>query len=98
VKTRYETYDEALALFGKESQLDMVVEEMAELTQAIMHARRSNRTIAHTDLCAEIADVEIMLEQLTRILDCKDEVLKQKEHKLLKLRRYITEYKNEQDN
>ena len=53
---------EAIARYGKRHQMEKAVEEMAELTKEIMKNLDGAANMAH--LCEEIADVEIMLEQL----------------------------------
>jgi len=73
----------AINTFGEYTQLDMVIEEMAELTQAISKFKRDK--IHNVE--EEIADVEIMLSQLrlmTELFDIKviDEI---KEEKLKRL-------------
>ena len=58
-------YEEAIQTFGREKQLDMVVEECAELIQAIQKYKRDhNKT---ENLIEEMVDVEIMLNQLKYI-------------------------------
>ena len=49
----------ALTHFGAEHQLDKLIEEMSELTQAIIKARHNR----HTNVAEEIADVQILLDQ-----------------------------------
>lgn len=60
--------------YGYESQSMMLIEEMAELTQAISKIRRAKEPIdfaeAFDSLVEEIADVEIMLEQVKYLLPC----------------------------
>jgi len=58
-----ELYNEAWRLWGGDMQLDILIEEMAELTQAILKARRYNVTWSRAVL-EEIADVSICLEQV----------------------------------
>lgn len=52
------------------------IEEMAELTQALLKLFREppNENERIYDVIEEIADVGIMLKQLTYLYDCKDEV------------------------
>lgn len=52
----------ALALYGKEAQTRMAIEEMAELTDAIMKKTRGRRS--DEDVISEIADVTIMMQLL----------------------------------
>ena len=66
-------YQEAIDTFGEESQKLMMIEEMAELTQAIS---KDFRGLGH-NVEEEIADVEIMLEQMKLMYDnTKIEVIK----------------------
>lgn len=68
--TEIEILTEAIKVFGKNNQEEMTIEECAELIQAICHKHRGRRH----NIAEEIADVEIMLEQLKIINDCTDEV------------------------
>lgn len=55
----------ALDHWGVESQIAMVAEESAELAAAAMHLLRHSRTgDAEAEFCDEMADVEIMLDQM----------------------------------
>jgi hypothetical protein len=61
----------ALDLWGKNTQLDMVIEEMAELTKAILKYKRCSEEEKDAAICAiaeEHADVNIMLDQLYFIM------------------------------
>ena len=68
----------AVNTFGEYTQLDMVIEEMAELTQAISKLKRNKEH----NVEEEVADVEIMLQQvkLMSLFDVKkiDEIKEQK--------------------
>lgn len=55
-----ELYAAALKTYGHTAQLLMVVEECSELSTAVLHTIRQR----DTDLLGEIADVQIMLNQL----------------------------------
>lgn len=57
--------NDALEEYGIRSQSDIAIEEMAELTKAIIKCRRNPSVIATENLYEEIADVLIMLEQLS---------------------------------
>ena len=59
---RQKLYWKALAKWGIESQLDMMIEECAELIQAIQHIKRGRYQFVN--LFEELADVEIVLEQM----------------------------------
>lgn len=63
----------ALNLWGLDAQLDMVIEEMAELTKAILKYKRASaedKGFYMNFVAEEHADVEIMLAQLYFIM-CK---------------------------
>lgn len=60
-----EIYKRAIETYGKDAQLKMAIEEMAEITQAICKNFRGNDNIEN--IIEEIADVEIMLAQLKLI-------------------------------
>lgn len=55
----------ALDTYGIRSQQDVAIEEMSELTKAIIKSRRNPSAPAIENLLEEIADALIMLEQLT---------------------------------
>ena len=71
--------------YGYESQIKKLFEEMAELTVAICKDDREN-------IIEEIADVEVMLEQMKILLDCEGSVFLEKMHKV---DRQIERMKNE---
>ena len=56
-------YNTAWKHWGADTQLDMLIEEMAELTQALLKARRNGVTFTH-GVAEEIADVCICIEQV----------------------------------
>lgn len=66
-------YQEALNRWGVPSQIDLCIEEMAELTKALLKLRRekdhSTMGMRYLRVYQEIADVEIMLAQLRCCFD-----------------------------
>ena len=63
-----EILKKAIATWGKNAQLLMVLEEMSELQKEILkHVNRGKDNI--DEIIDETADVEIMLEQLKFIFD-----------------------------
>lgn len=62
-KEKNKLYTDAWDLWGANTQLDMLIEEMAELTQAILKARREGKLFSE-NLIEEFADVTICMEQL----------------------------------
>jgi NTP pyrophosphatase (non-canonical NTP hydrolase) len=69
-KTEYEILTTAIRVFGEEAQEGVAIEECSELIQAISHKHRGREH----NIAEEIADVEIMLEQLKIINNCRNEV------------------------
>lgn len=65
--------------FGYEAQSNQLIEECAELIQAVSKYRRAaakgedEKLIALSNLVEEIADVEIMIEQIKHLLQIQDE-------------------------
>jgi NTP pyrophosphatase (non-canonical NTP hydrolase) len=67
VEDATQIYRTALEKWGPESQLNMLVEECGELVAAVNRFRRERTPLI--GLLEEIADVEIMLEQMRLIFD-----------------------------
>lgn len=76
-----EVYELAIKTFGDEVQENVAVEECGELIQAICHKHRGREH----NITEEIADVEIMLEQLKIINNCFEEVEEIKKQKIERL-------------
>lgn len=63
-------YSKCREKWGFHSQVDRCIEEMAELTKALCKAKRHKRPEKWlANVYEEIADVRIMLEQMTNIFD-----------------------------
>lgn len=75
------TFLKAIARYGAEVQEGVAQEECAELIQAISKKHRGK---PH-NIAEEIADVEIMLEQLKIINDCENEVKEIRKQKTKRL-------------
>ena len=73
----------ALETWGPEAQTLMVFEEMAELQKELCKHARGLGDRSH--IAEEIADVEIMLEQMKILHDCEELVKGLKEYKLTRL-------------
>ena len=83
----------ALAMWGAEAQTRMVFEEMAELQKELCkHARGGSKRIY---IAEEIADVEIMLEQMKILHNCGELVEDFKAYKLNRLASRIAAEKEE---
>lgn len=87
-----EIFKKAIAIYGEQAQENQTIEECAELIQAINHKHRGREH----NIPEEIADVEIMLEQLKIINNCADEVGEIRRQKINRLyQRICKECKNE---
>lgn len=81
--------------YGYDAQSRQLIEEMAELTQAINKFWRKDLDLGEKtifeipvnspqeeNIAEEIADVEICLEQIKYLLNCSEQVEKSKEYKI----------------
>jgi hypothetical protein len=60
-----ELYEKAMLKFGQQRQIQKALEELAELTMALHHFNEQKMTA--DSVITEIADVQIMCEQLAMI-------------------------------
>lgn len=72
---------QAIDVFGARAQEEKAIEELAELICAIAHKHCGR----DANIAEEIADVEIMLEQLKQINQCHAEVEKIRNEKVERL-------------
>lgn len=90
------TMQEAIEHYGKSAQVDMAIEEMSELTKALLKERRYGMDdIREHDIIDEIADVSILIGQLMLIFDNADEVNDRITIKLEHLRILLEDKANE---
>ncbi len=82
----------ALKKYGVDAQDDIAIEEMSELTKAIIKNRRYKTFATLENLYEELADVSIMLEQVMMSLD-KDRVQSYINSKLERLNERLGETK-----
>ena len=74
-----EVFEKAIEVWGERSQLEMAQEESTELALAIRKFIRQQNEKRFLDMAGEIADVEIMIEQIKMMFPTiteKVEVLK----------------------
>lgn len=83
-----EIYKKAVKTWGKTSQLDMLVEECAEVIVAVKKLKRFGTLNERIKLEKEVADVEIMCEQF-RIVYEDNQVDRYKLEKLERLESLI---------
>lgn len=80
----------AITVYGKAAQSDMMIEEMSELTKALLKLRRlperERGSLAHRmlllDIREEMADVQIMLDQMRLIYGNAEDEETKKLHRL----------------
>lgn len=88
-------YWQAIEAFGENSQYDMLIEEIAELTQAILKSRRRNKNMTQSEnLHEEFADVKIVMAQIELCLN-PDRLEFWKREKLNRLDNKIKNYNDE---
>lgn len=66
------TLHKAIEVYGRMPQIDMMIEEMSELTKALCKYKRAYFDVAETamptdiydNVCEEVADVKIMIRQM----------------------------------
>lgn len=83
-------YKETMKKYGMHNQMLMLMEECAELihaTNQIIRKGPIDKKKALYNFSEEIADVEIMIEQLVLLRKIRDDVNKIKEEKLTRLKK-----------
>lgn len=79
-----EVFETALKTWGDEDQTLMVFEEMSELQKELCkHSRGKDNT---EQIAEEIADVQIMLEQMIILHDCEEAVKEYRRSKIERLK------------
>ena len=82
-----EIFKPAVYWWGKEAQTDMMIEEMAELTKAILNERRGR----DHNIAEEMADVKIMLAEMEIIFQNAGEVEQRFREKVARLDQRLQE-------
>ena len=86
-------YEKTIEKWGHLAQLEMAQEEATELALAIRKHIRKNNDDTFEKMCEEIADVEIMIEQLkSMFMSCSSSVELAKKFKLERLENRVAEY------
>ena len=81
----------ALEAFGERAQMTMAIEEMSELAKELCKRCRGRDNVEA--IAEEIADVEIMLQQMVMMFDCAGQVETFRRYKLERLAGRIEEAK-----
>lgn len=79
-----EILKKALATYGGRNQEDIAIEEMSELTKALIKNRRYNTEETRANIIEELADVLIMVSQLIILYDAPTDFLSAKIDRLKK--------------
>lgn len=85
--TNSEIYQDAIKTFGERNQIIKAIEELNELSTAL--ARYLNNIGDFENIAEELADVDVMCEQLCMMFKNRAEVLKVKQAKVTRLRRTV---------
>ena len=84
-----EVLQRALDTYGSAQQIAMVFEEMSELQKELCKYLRGKYSPA--SIAEEIADVEIMLEQMKMLFCCTDDVRNERRRKVERLKGRLDE-------
>ena len=97
VQHETDVFKNAIEEFGEAAQVTMVFEEMAELQKELCKWLRSGKspTLLHL-IAEEIADVEIMLDQMKLVFHCTSAVRGIRKKKIARLAGRIQEAKKNQ--
>lgn len=85
-----EVLQRALDTYGSTLQIAMVFEEMSELQKELCKYLRGKCSPA--SIAEEIADVEIMLEQMKMLFCCTDDVRNERKRKVERLKGRLGEH------
>ncbi len=78
--------------FGYEQQKNMLIEEQAELIQALNKFDRKGTEEAFNNIIGEMADVELMIGQVKYLLDINQDAIDEiKEEKIKRIKEKIRE-------
>lgn len=82
-----EVLQRALDTYGSLPQIVMIFEEMSELQKELCKYLRGRGSFEH--IAEEIADVEIMLEQMMMLFCCADDVRDWRRRKVARLKKRL---------
>lgn len=92
---KFSIYKKAISSFGKVAQMIVAIEECSELQKELTKALRGKVNLL--GIAEEIADIEIMLEQLKLIFDNAQEVEKFKNAKIIQLNKTLRSMNKSQE-
>ena len=82
---RDQVFRNCICTYGSNPQIDVAIEEMSELTKALLKWRRAEGaelTVARECIVDELADVRIMARQMEILFQCEAEVEKRIDFKV----------------
>ncbi len=82
-----ELYSRAFKIYGASQQLVVALEEMAELQKELCKHLRG--FCPKTDIAEEVADVQIMLEQIELYFNISEEIKEYRQKKLIRLEKRL---------
>lgn len=85
-KSETEAFTKAIETYGEANQLVILFEEMSELQKEVCKSIRYNKRQFRNPIAEEVADVEIMLEQVKMIYGIEEEVEMWRLDKVVRLR------------
>ena len=78
------TLGTALSFYGRELQQVIAIEELSELQKELCKSLRAGADRPH--IAEEIADVQIVLEQMMMLYECREDVAIWRQKKVARLR------------
>ena len=84
-----EIYKKAFVMWGRDLQLNMVIEEASEIIQAVCKFKRNPCPACLDEVIEEIVDVRIMLEQIECIFGLTRRIQAERTRKLRRLKRRL---------
>lgn len=90
--TRDGVFRRCILEYGANSQIDMAIEEMAELSKALLKLKRDKGKSSKSlidDVIDEIADVRIMCRQIELLFQAEDRVEKRIDFKVERQRKRL---------
>lgn len=90
--TRQEIFKKCIDKWGAHAQVMVAAEECIELALALHHLTREKKAVTLRHVTEEVADVELMIEQLKYMLELSPVLIhNDKEKKLRRVRRMLRE-------
>ena len=91
--TEQDIFRSAIDTYGAVMQITVAFEEMSELQKELCKYLRGSGS--QENIAEEIADVEIMIEQMKMLFNCEADVLQVREKKVKRLKERIEQKEND---